>query len=274
MKAICVDDEPLITDYVASLCRELPQLDEVTGFTSAGEAVRWMETHDMDLALLDIDMPEMSGIVLAAVIKKLHPETAIVFLTGFSEFAVKAFELHVSGYLLKPVSRERLAAEVEHALRGNRKKPGAHILARTFGTFELLVDGEPVTFYQEKGKELMAFLIDRQGVDVTRGEAFAALWEDRAYDRRMQKQFDVTIRRLRDSLKACGIGDVLENRKGTLRIRPEEIWCDAWRFFSGDPDAVNAYRGEYMIGYAWGSDTESYMNRKTGGRVSPRKEDG
>ena len=163
---------------------------------------------------------------------------------------------------LKPVDRDRLAAEVAYALSGKRKEPEAHVLARTFGSFDLFADGELVTFRHSKGKELLAYLIDRQGGSVTRAEAFSVLWEDRPYDRPMQKQFDVIIRGLREVLEKNGIGEILEMKRGTLRVRPELISCDAWRFFSGDAEAVNAYRGEYMSSYSWGAETESFMSRK------------
>lgn len=266
MRAICVDDERLITDYLVSLCRDIPPISEAAGFTCARDALRWLEENDAGLALLDIDMPDMNGLVLAAEIKKLRPDTAIVFLTGYSEYAVHAFALHASGYLLKPVSRDRLAAEVGWALSQRRAAPQAHIQARTFGSFDLLVDGKSVVFRQAKCKELLAYLVDRQGGSVTRAEAFSILWKDRMYDRPMQKQFDVILRSLRDTLAEHGISDILELKKGALRVRPDRISCDAWRFFSGDPGAVNDYRGEYMRGYAWGANTESFMRRKCGQR--------
>lgn len=262
MRAICVDDEKLITDYTVSLCRGLEPLTEAEGFTRARDALAWLKDNDADLALLDIDMPDMNGLALAAEIKKIRPDTAIIFLTGFSEYAMKAFEVHASGYLLKPVDREKLAAEVAYALSGKRKPPDARVTARTFGNFDLFVDGNLVTFHQAKCKELLAYLIDRQGGSSTRAEAFAMLYEDRMYDRPMQKQFDVIIRSLRDTLEENNISDILEMNRGTLRIVPELISCDAWRFFSGDADAVNAYRGEYMSTYSWAEETESFLSRK------------
>ncbi len=264
MRAICVDDKSLITDYLVSLCRGLPPITEAVGFTRARSALQWLRENDAGLALLDIDMPDMNGLALAAEIKKLRPRIAVIFLTGFSEYAADAFQLRASGYLLKPVSKERLAAEVAYALGGKRAAPKAHIRAKTFGSFDLLVDGEPVAFRQAKCKELLAYLIDRQGGSVTRAEAFSILWEDRLYSRPMQKQFDVILRSLRDTLAERGAGDILEMGKGTLRIRPEQISCDAWRFFSGDAEAVNAYQGEYMSAYSWAGSTESYMNRRRG----------
>lgn len=260
MNVICVDDERLLAEHVAKLCRELPDVEEAYPFSQPARALEWLENHPVDLALLDIDMPGMDGMELAARIKEEHPKTAIIFLTGYSRYAVDAFRLRVSGYLLKPVDPGQLAEEVEYAFAG--QKQHAHIEARTFGNFELLVDGRPVPFKQAKCKELLAYLVDRRGSGVSRAEAFAILWEDRPYDRPMQKQFDVIIRSLRDSLRDAGVEFIFEMKSGMLRIVPEKISCDLFRFCSGDVSAFNEYAGEYMNGYAWATMTESFMTWK------------
>ena len=262
MKVICVDDEILLAEYVAKLCRELPNVEDAFAFSQPTNALNWLENNTAELALLDIDMPGMNGMELAARIKQEYPKMAVVFLTGYSRFAVDAFRLRVSGYLLKPVDPERLAEEVDYSLSVRQVRHFAHIEARTFGNFDLLVDGRPVSFRQGKCKELLAYLIDRRGSGVSRAEAFAILWEDRPYDRPMQKQFDVIIRSLRDSLREAGVEYIFEMKSGMLRIVPEKISCDLFRFCSGDVSAFNEYAGEYMNGYAWATMTESFMTWK------------
>ena len=85
------------------------------------------------------------------------------------------------------------------------------------------------------------------------------LWEDRAYDRGMQKQLDNNIRSLRNTLRKNGIEDILEISRGALRVRPERLVCDLYRFLEGDRDAVQSYRGEYMNVWSWASMTESLL---------------
>lgn len=109
------------------------------------------------------------------------------------------------------------------------------------------MDGETLAFHRAKSKELLAYLIDRNGKDITRAGIFSVLWEDAVYDRSKQKYLDVVIRSLRDA----GIEDILEIKDGYLRIRPEMLDCDLYRFLRNDPAAVNSYRGEYMEEYAW-----------------------
>ena len=270
MKILCVDDEKLILQLTLSMCKELPQVTEATGFTKASDALGWMKFNEADIALLDINMPDMDGLTLAAKIKEVHPDTSIIFLTGYAEYAVEAFAMHASGYLLKPISLDRLAEEVDWAMKSKAggDKPAekaqerdSHITVKTFGEFDILVDGKLVTFTRQRAKELLAYLVDRQGSSITRANAFAVLWETGVYDRKMQKQLDVIIRSLRDTLREYGIEEIFEVNGGSLRICPEYMDCDLYRFFDGDIDAVNSYRGEYMSAYSWASLTEAYMNR-------------
>ena len=261
MKAICADDELFAMQYTVRQLLQLPQIEEAKGFTRSREALDYLEGHPADLAVLDINMPEMDGIALAIRIKQMHPQTAILFLTAYREYAFDAFSVHPAGYLLKPVSLEELEAELSYAFKEEKSAPQSRIQARTFGEFELLADGNPVSFSRAKSKELLACLIDRQGGSITRAAAFAVLFEDEPYTRQRQKYMDVIIRSLKTTLDECGAGDILEMNRGGLRICPEKLDCDAYRFFSGDEEMVNSYRGEYMSSYTWASVMEAYMDR-------------
>lgn len=264
MRAICVDDELLTVEYTVQQCRQLPGLDEVVGFTRPAEALAWLDAHPVDIALLDIDMPQINGIMLAEKLKRVQPDAAIIFLTAYPQYAVDAFQLRASGYLLKPVPLQRLAEEVEYALSRRPAPPAVHIAVRTFGNFDILVDGRPLSFRRARAKELLAYLVDRQGAGVSRQEAFAALWGDALYDHSMQKQLDVMIRSLRDTLRENGVAEIFELKNRSMRVIPERFECDLYRFLKGDPEAVNAYRGEYMAGYSWATIGEARISRMTG----------
>lgn len=262
MKIVCVDDERLLMEDTVALCQTLEQADDVKGFTKPADALRHLEEEGADVALLDIDMPGMSGIELGRAIRKRWPRMQIIFLTGYPQYALEAYEAHPSGYLLKPVKRDRLAAEIAYAASNVQTKRVGRIEARTFGNFDLLVDGRPMAFKQAKCKELLAYLIDRRGASVTRREAFSILWEDRQYDRPMQKQLDTIIRLLRATLTDNGIGEIFELQSAAMRIVPDGISCDAWRYLAGDRDAIGAFCGEYMSNYAWARMTEGYLDQR------------
>ncbi len=251
-----------------SMLRELPQIDRVVGFSGAGEALAWLEENETDLAVLDIAEPGTDGLALAAEIKRTWPETAVLFTTLHPEYALKAFELHADGYMVKPLSKELLAGEVAIALAKESPPDKSRVCVKTFGDFTVIADGQPVHFRQARCRELLAYLVDRRGSSVTRAEAFAILWEDRRYDRSMQKQLDGVIHSMHATLQGYGIGRIFETESGVMRIRPEQIECDLYRFCAGDEDAVKEYRGEYMNGYSWAELTEGVITRKAAWRTA------
>ena len=259
MRIICVDDEALVLKLVVRLCEQLPQTSEVKGFSSSLEALDYLKNNEPDIALLDIEMPKMNGIRLAVKMKELHPDLSIIFLTGYSHYALEAFKVRANGYLLKPIEKERLEAEINYVLSTKKTVKYPHIFAKTFGVFDFFIDGHPVRFTRSKAKELLAFLIDKQGAGVKRAAAFAALYEDKQYDRKMQKQFNVIVHNLKTTLDENAAGDVFEMKAGELRVNPDLLDCDFYRLMAGNAEAVNAYRGEYMSNYSWASITEAFI---------------
>ena len=267
MTAVCVDDDALMLAQTVSCCRAHRLLTDVQAFTSSPEALAWLKDHPADLALLDINMPDMNGLELAGEIRRLHPQTAVIFITAFRQYALEAYAVHPSASLLKPFDPMLLQRELEYALLSKQACRSSRICVRTFGHFEILLDGRALDFRRSKSKELLAYLVDRRGAGVTRHDAFATLWEDRQYDISMQKQLDVVIRSLRDTLQAYGIGSLFELRSRNLRVLPDMMDCDLYRFLDGDEKTVNAYCGEYMSQYTWARDTEAHLTRIQNSRL-------
>lgn len=267
MKIICVDDEKLILKLVVYMCEQLPQVGEVIGFSSSYEALEYLKKNSADIALLDIEMPKMNGITLATKIKELHPELSVIFLTGYKQYALDALKIHASGYILKPIEKENLEAEINHAMSSKKRIEYPHVFAKTFGGFDLLLDGKPLRFERSKSKELLAYLIDKQGISVKRKDAFAALYEDALYDRKMQKSFNVIVHSLKTTLAENGIGGIFEIETGELRINPDRIESDLYRLLAGDAQTINSYRGEYMSAYSWASFTESAIEESVKNRI-------
>ncbi len=264
MKAICVDDEKAALQQLVSLCREMLQLSSVEGFDDPKEALERVRERPVDLAILDIGMPDMDGITLARRIRALRPDAAILFVTGHPQYTVDAWSLHATGYVLKPLTRERLSDELNYAAEWRRRvakeEQIPHVAVQTFGNFDLVVDGKTVNFSRSKSKELFAYLIDKKGIRVSRSEAFGVLWPNGEYSRPKQKQLDVIIRSLRATLQENGISEILQLEQGMLRIVPQFVDCDVYRLLAGDEHYENEYRGEYMTPYAWAELTEANID--------------
>ena len=248
MRFLAVDDEPLMLEALTELLRDLRPGAEVLGFTKPGAALAAMEGQRADVAFLDIQMGGMSGLELAERLKRLHPDLHIIFVTGYQKYAVQAFRLHATGYLLKPVDREDLERELTF-IYGER--PPGRVRVQTFGGFEVFVDGAPVKFGRAKAKELLAYLIDRKGAGVNTAEACAVLFEGGADSPSNKSYYRTLVKDLRDSLAAAGIGDILLRGFNRLAIVPDKLDCDYYRFLRGDAAAVNHYRGDYLPQYSW-----------------------
>ena len=135
LKVVCVDDEKLMLKQIVSLCEKTADVDEIHGFDRAKTALGWVKDHSCDLALLDINLPDMNGITLAKRIRELRPETDIVFVTGCPQYAVEAWSVHPKGYLLKPVTKKDLQEELDYilSLRSPRRPVSQAVSNQSFG---------------------------------------------------------------------------------------------------------------------------------------------
>ncbi len=112
LTCIIVDDEPLALDILEDYVRRTPALDIAGRFTGGAEALKFLKSHRVDIAFLDIQMPGMGGLDVA----KLVPEdTRVVFTTAFAQYAVEGFRVDALDYLLKPVSFAEFTRAVEKA---------------------------------------------------------------------------------------------------------------------------------------------------------------
>lgn len=111
LRVLIADDERPARSFLAAMLRTFPEVDLVAEAGSGTEAVELICHHRPDLALLDLQMPELDGLAVAALLDK-DCRPLIAFVTAYDEYAVKAFELNAIDYLLKPVERERLAATI------------------------------------------------------------------------------------------------------------------------------------------------------------------
>jgi two-component system, LytTR family, response regulator len=114
IKTLIVDDEPLARRNLRVLLERDPQIEILDECRNGREAVKAINTHSPDLIFLDIQMPEMDGFDVLARVGPQHIQ-AIIFVTAFDQYALKAFDVHALDYLLKPFDDERFARALERA---------------------------------------------------------------------------------------------------------------------------------------------------------------
>lgn len=112
MNCIIIDDEPLAREGMLLLLHDINDLKILGAFNSAKKAVEFMTSTKVDLVFLDIHMPAINGLELAATIPK---ETLIIFVTAYEKYALDSYEIQAIDYLVKPVNKERLAKAINKA---------------------------------------------------------------------------------------------------------------------------------------------------------------
>ncbi|WP_442590493.1 LytR/AlgR family response regulator transcription factor [Pedobacter sp. AW31-3R] len=113
LSAIYVDDEMPALELIKNYCSSIPELRLLACFRQAAEALEFIKKNDVDLLILDIQMPEISGVDM---VKMIPPGKLIIFITADPGHAAQAYELDVIDYLVKPVFPERFLKAVQKAV--------------------------------------------------------------------------------------------------------------------------------------------------------------
>jgi len=263
MKAIVVDDEYLA---LKSMVRMLNRFEvEVAGaFQDPREALQRQVELDADVAFVDIEMPELNGLELAARMQSVQPRLNIVFVTAYEQYALEAFELAAIDYLLKPLQLKRLEVTLKR-LQVNRFEPQPaaeplpvlclfHHLSFRNGRGALL----NVPWRTTKVKELLSYLIHSGDKTPAKEELLDRIWPDTDLEKSIT-HLHTTIYQIRQTLKNAGIPLQIHYKDGRYRIDLKGMEVDAVRWESAVREAgktldhakmhqllLNEYRGDYL----------------------------
>ena len=258
MKIIAVDDEKIaLQGLLASIQKAAPNA-EIFGFRSTGDAVAHMENDPCDIAFLDIEMKGMNGVEVAEKLIAINPNVNIIFATGFGSYRDVAFDMHASGYLIKPITTESVKRELEHLRHPVIAKKRLKLL--TFGNFEALYDEKPLKFKYQKTKEMLAYIVDRKGAMCSTDEIIAVIFEDdsdhKAYYQRIRSDLLTTF-------SAVGCESLILQQKGMLGLDTKEVDCDYYDYLNGKSTLKKLYHGEYMAQYSFAEITNAELFDKS-----------
>ena len=262
MKIVIVDDEEPAVKMLIRILNKVKPGSEINGFTSPIKALEFLDDNKADVAFLDIEMYGLNGIELAKRFKDKCNSINIIFATGYSEYALDAVSLRASGYLMKPVSEEDVIEELDNLRNPVKEEDNYRIRIQTFGHFEVFVDNEPLTFRRSKSKEILAYLVDKKGTGVTTAELASVLFEEKEYDRSLQKQMQVYVSEMLKVLKEVNASNIVIKKYNSLSINIDLFQCDYYDFLKMKVDAINSYMGGYMINYSWAEFTTGILEEK------------
>ena len=228
MRVIIVDDERLALRQFEMETEDMPGVEVAGAFTNPVDALAYVQEHPVEAAFLDIAMPGMNGLALAEKLREIRPDLVVIFLTGYEQYTLDALKVKADYYLTKPYNKQDITEALERArlLAARQKK---RVYARTFGRFDVFIDGEAVYFPNAKAKELLALCVDHRGGAVT----------------------------IEEVLAEHGAEALFSGSRGACQIDVRQMDCDYYEFLQGNRDALRAWQisGSYLEEYSWAEET-------------------
>jgi two-component system, LytTR family, response regulator len=145
---IAVDDEPMALEVIERYCAKSDLVELKAVFREPVKAIEYLGREKIDLVLLDINMPDLSGMQL---VQTLSPRPMIVFMTAYSHYAVESYTLNAVDYLLKPITFERFLAAVNKVVAA---LPGRTGVTGNIEDPAIFIKSGPQT-YQVKVKDIL-----------------------------------------------------------------------------------------------------------------------
>jgi len=244
LKAVIVENEELSLSLLSFQLNKTKEFSSIKGFSLPTEALKMIPLVKPDVIFIDIEIPSMSGIVLAQKLRSMKIDTPIIFVSAHKKYAYEAFRVNAFYYLLKPFSMNELQQTLTNlkkliiipepilpVVTNIEELPQVNI--RCFGKFEILSNnGNLIKWSSKKSKELFAYFILHKEQQIDKWMIGDALWPNNN-DKQVNSDFHTTLFRLRNILEKEGIDFQIGSEKGKKHgyiYEPKSIECDVYKF--------------------------------------------
>jgi two-component SAPR family response regulator len=278
IKAVLVDDERPALRGLEYLLKKYPDISIAGMYTNPLQALAELIQLQPQIVFMDINMPQMRGIDAASKILDLCPNTDIVFITAFDQYAVEAFEIDALDYILKPINAERLKKTLERIMKKRsimQENTVRRLQIRCLGRFQVTWENqEPIKLRAEKTKELLAFLLYNQGRDISKEELLDRLWPEDDPEKAIRQLYN-GIYYIRKALAGYGVDRALISIGSKYNIMLGPVDSDIGRFYelekSRHADSLETleemeelYKGDYLESedYRW-----AFFERESLGKI-------
>jgi two-component SAPR family response regulator len=251
MKIMLVESDSTRRKNLEKVTGQLMPEDSISVFSESLEALAVARNQEFDIAIINTDMPEMSGTDLGEYLGELYPLINIIFVSSGTEYAYKAMAMHASGYIKGRITRENLQREFEDLRHPAVQRNEKRVFAQTFGNFELFADGSPVAFKYSKTKEIVALLVNNKGAQTTNGEIIASLWEEDGDPEKKASYLSNLRQDLQNTLTGLKLNGIILKQRGSMAIATDKIECDLYDYLDNRANSKYTYMGDYMNQYSW-----------------------
>lgn len=283
--AIIIDDEKPALDVLKLLLEKTGQICVVGSFMCAADALAEMQNLRPDVAFLDIEMPDISGLELAEKIIDWGLDIEIVFVTAYDKYALEAFRVNAIDYILKPFSLDDITRAITRLKKMKPLPAVSQVHADTgriycFGRLSVYGAGsrEAVKWRTSKTEELFAFMLQNLNIEVAKWKIMQVLWPECEVEKQLNTNLYTTVYKVKKTLLSANIKFSFTFINGRYKLELSDVYIDVSEFkaitdaeiaFSAASierykKALSLYKGNYLEenGYLWSqSKAEEYSLR-------------
>lgn len=263
IRSIIIDDERHAIREIEFFLKDYSEIEVIASYTNPLKAIEELESQNIQLVFLDINMPQLLGIDVGSKILDINPEVSIVFVTAYDQYALEAFELNAIDYILKPIQQLRFEKTMHRILKGFERQALPHnkkLQIKCFGSLKIgWEDEDPIKWRTDKTKELFAYLLMHAGVELSKDRILDAIWSDIDVER-ATKQLHNGIYYIRKTLEDYGIDRELVSISGNYCLKIGTVHFDklAWKELKINPvsgttlrQVEEIYVGDYLEDVDW-----------------------
>lgn len=249
LRTIIVDDEKLSIEYLEHLLKDVNGVEIVGKYTDGHVVLEEFERKSPELVFLDISMPGVSGIEIAKKIKSILPECKIVFVTAYKQYALKAFEIGVTDYIVKPFKKARIQQLMDRIIDQNNQeiKTDEYVVCN-FKYFHFKKNGKEiknVKWRTAKARELFVYLVQNDKEFVRKDVLIELLWSDLKVDNAYDNLYS-TIYHIRKTLEAISVNiDIISTVHG-YELQCNDVKYDVEVWGSGLGQLENLSKETYF----------------------------
>ena len=223
-------------------------------FTDTEKTISFFRENSVGLVFLSVCSENIDYRSIILAIKKSNNKT-VIFLTGNDDSqSTEIYKNQCDYFIKKPYQKDEIDSCMERFMllsaRLNKK-----VYVRTFGRFDVFVDGVPIDFHNAKAKELFALCIDRVGGNVSMCEAIDKLWPERNYDEKVKKLYRKAVMSIKKALSESGVREIFDTSRANTHIMYDMIDCDYFKLLENPEKYRMFFQGEYMFDYSWAEGT-------------------
>lgn len=266
-KVVCLEKKTTDFEILKKSMKDIADCFDLVHFDSTLKALRFLTDNKADALFLAKDNEAADVQLLIGILRKINSDLKIVLLSDNKEDAYESIQLELDGFLLKPATEENVSNMLlglcEKLCSAKAKKTGRlkDVHMCTMPTFDMFVDGEPIVFGRDKGKELMALLVNAGGAIVNTEMIIKALWPGDEVGLKSRNRCRVLVNWLKNFLNEQGLNGLFVTHAGRYYLNQKLYSCDVDDLLRGDRMAALYYNYHYMEGYDWAQERKAVIEK-------------